>query len=442
MVKLRKSLLANDIDTANDFITELRYSKRLLFNTMQWTFENQTPKHLNKWLPAIYNLLSYIFKESDGLKYLPVRLPKQSTNAVYKLIHYTEQPLHLYHDEWAEYTADVQQYIQSRGGFLIEEDMPKEIRKKLNIVDDDNLRIDLPDEFENECELFDNNLYEAWEYWSNYSIYVYAHNTFPWKLWYNGEPITDVDKQLNSYFDNEKTYLTKSAVNDFPTCLLDTDFPAEELKSLLRLYYNSALTQEAINLSSDISSDIVYNSILDKVKQGVELNREEQNQWHTEAVNRGKAFLIKEGYDFESVEEEQHPVYGEFHRLVVNPSQVIVTAYYRNALGGLLYLNPGLWKNLAEGNSVLIVVYEDGQPRAFTTQEELLNEKYNKYMLYRAFNDKQPETVNPIAEKLKDGTGHLLFVTGPNYYKHLYNILKAQPEDTPINKPLTGLESL
>ena len=120
VVKLRNAFRAGETNVAKELATNLRSSKQLLLNTLEWLYENQSVSPFARLLPVIDTILSYVADEVDGRKYVPVRLPK--TEPTYQLIEYQNQSLHVYHQEWGEHTADVLNHIRSENGYLIEAD--------------------------------------------------------------------------------------------------------------------------------------------------------------------------------------------------------------------------------------------------------------------------------------------------------------------------------
>lgn len=437
VVKLRKLILTGKAyNTWEDYFSAIKKQKLLVENTVLWLAE-QPDAIINRNLSIIERLLAETVTRRWTETYLLVAKEVTDETRSYQLKKWSGEPLYFLRDDWADHSSSIRQAIRKKGGWLIDGTTPDKIRLHVKPVDKAFESVIRPNLIEL-CRPFNADYYLSWESQAEYPVLVYERGQFlPYEIWYNGEYIAeDATSHQVHYLTGKTIFLTKSVIDEFPLERPE-GIAYSVIEPLVKLKYTGVSKPTD---SDETNTD--YNSGTDKIKQGQELGKEDQKNWHAEAVKRSKDHLNEEGYDFSTCTEKPESFSYKYDSDVKAPNGEYVNVFYRSAKGGLLYLNPGLWQKLADTATVLVVIYEDGKPRVFASQSDLLAEKYNPYMLYRVRNDREVTGVNAVAEQLEDGTGHLLFVTGPAYYEHLYDVLKPQAGDAPMEETSTGLANL
>ena len=437
VVKLRKAILAgDDSNTVEGYFAGIKKQKVLVHNTVLW-LAKQSEDIINLNLPIIKSILAEAEVLGWSETYLLVVDEVTDERRKYQFKKWTGELVHFLRDDWEEYSYLIQQTIRKKGGWLIDNMVPDKTRLRLKPVDQPYQSV-IRSNLTELCRPFDAPYYLNWDNRAEYPVYIYESGDFlPYDIWYNGVYITEDKVTRQVHYRDEKTiYLTQTAIDDFPLERPE-GIPYAVVDSLAKLKYTGTIRS---NRTAEPDTD--YSSGIDSIKHGQELPKAEQKNIHPEAVKRCRAYLEAEGYDFSSPKEKGELSSYEYDSEVKSPNGNFVNVYYRSAKGGLLYLNPGLWKKLAQSDNLLVVIYEDGQPRVFDSQGSLLQEKYNRYMLYRVVNDKNPDSVTAVAKQLDNETGHLLFVTGPNYAKRLFDVLKPQPGDSQMDDTSTGLNKL
>lgn len=275
--------------------------------------------------------------------------------------------------------------------------------------------------------------YEMWELKNNYPIHIIQGNRIPWQVWFDNMLIAD-HEEGESYFDESTriTYMTKGTAKSFPLYLPER-FPAD-LK--LKLF---ELREENYAPKLSFAQTREYNSGDESIQSGRELNDKQQKELHGEAVQRGKASLEEDGYDFSTATQSEIGYYRD----VTSPgSDELIEVYFRSAKSGLLYLNPGLWLRLDDPNVLLVVLYADGKPRYVKSKKALLAGKFNDYILFRMMNKLQPGETDGVARQLNDDNGHLLFITDSGMQTTLSQKFDYRKTNPPINSAQSHKEDL
>ncbi|KAB7726626.1 hypothetical protein F5984_23655 [Rudanella paleaurantiibacter] len=423
VVKLRKALLNSDDATAK--VCQRTLDNPLRINTLNWLSAQQNDEFVTACIGCIGEMLNKIEWPADQQPIVPIITSIEASVKTYRLAEFANQVVHTWSDDWKPYETEIHSLLTTQKAWVVENSFPvaldKLIGKLATICPNRELAKDILEGSTSPSAPF----YETWELKDEYPIHVIQSNRIPWQVWYDDQ-LVSVEEDGESYFNEETstTYLTAKPAKSFPLNLPEC-FPETPRNEL----YELALKSREHPEDEPRSQRKFYTPEFERIIGGDELNDIQQGKEFKSAVLRGIPYLEEQGFDFSESEVSLGLHFMNVKRAGFKDPYNIT---FRSAKRGLLYLNLGAWKRLGVNNEVLIVVYQGGEMRLFSSKEELLAEKWNEYMLYRV---EKPDKIDANYEgiTLHEKTTHLLFVTSEKMYQSLYQDKLAQRTNKSIN---------
>jgi len=415
VVRLRQSMLKRDVPLCKTCVGEMSENEALLINSLSWLEVKQTQEP--GLIGALLTVINDILEQIEDISVEELLVPIMTDFEVYQLVPVTAKKFHLYQNSWYPFRYSIIKHLKAKGEFTLPGNLPESIVKKLDPTK-------LSPETMHSSKLanaqeWNASHYTTWELRSEFPIYIYPENLLPWDIRYNGEVVTQINKEESTNWEG-KFYVTANKAINIPFSL-PNDFPYEHKYELIKRQNDDGERELPVDNTEP------YVSTYETIIKGKNPSLDDQIEYNREATMRGLVFLYEQGYDLSKIfiENREDILRG------IEKDGVSHNFFFRSARGGLLYLNPKYWLILGEKNTALVVIYPRNEVRIFNSKEELMLDQMNPYILIRTANTRKPEDIDKMIESTYGDT-NLLFVTSHELCQKLYKDTEQRSGNPPV----------
>jgi len=416
IVELRKAIIKEpyDIDEVNKFYAISKSNSDLLWNTVLW-MKSFSDEIITKNIDLISKIYTYAIPSSPDKRLIPF-VSICDENKKYSLVQ--ESPNKIFHIEslnWGEYSRDIYQALTRANinNYIIDAKCPIKLRASLNSLNQKPIIYHDSTFLNANSQIFNELYYRKWKHYNDYPIYIYIGENLP-KIVKYGDLIVKKLVYDKSAKVNDKFYITKDLENNILNNLPNS-FP----KSIKEDLINWKLETES---NPDLLSGLEYgyNETVERIlRDRLGLNSKDQRSVNQEAKAAVLYQLQKENYDISNVQD-----LGAKLSKIKDANGIEVEYIVRSAIGGLLYIEYFHWNELKKENTSLAVIFPNSDsPQFFHSNQELLNEELNEYILFRIHNSRNIEEIDKIFNQLDSNNSHLMMVTSEKMKKSLFQKL-------------------
>ncbi|RIJ42673.1 sacsin N-terminal ATP-binding-like domain-containing protein [Pontibacter oryzae] len=275
-----------------------------------------------------------------------------------------------------------------------------------------------------DAELWGNQFYQNWAYRDTYKIYR----------------IQSEFSRMDTVFDEAiVVYETEEKVLEHDGSYYTNIQDDQELALSLQLSDTAHILELVKGIIADKSEprrreeedydDPNYATEYEEIVRDFrDLDKVVQMSKNKEALQKGIIHLADSGFEFSVSFISGNAIYN------AKKDGISYKFYFHSAVGGLLFLTPGIMEDLYESETGVIVLYPNGQVKHFVGIDELIENPENSYFLLRAKNNKDKEQFRQVISVARQYQSHFMFVTSEEMRKKLYD----SREERKQNQSLKG----